>query len=328
MSEDLHRIVHAWRERGGAGVVCVERGGELLLEYVATQPGQEPLAGESGFDVGSLTKPFTAAAVFQLEAEGALTLDDPLGRFFAEAPADKRALTLRELVTHTSGLGDLIGEGGRALAAEEYDPDAFDYVLVEREELVRRVLGSELRFSPGERYAYSNAGYGLLGVVVELASAAPYERYVRERVLLPAGLERTGYLEPGWRPEECAVGYRDGRRWGTPLDRLWFPDGPSWNLRAAGGFISTAAELVRWPAALAAGNALAPSARERYLELFTRESARGTRIHSPAGSNGVFTAVLVWDVDAELVLAATASVAEADALELAQALVPAALATG
>lgn len=308
---ELEERVAAWEAAGGAGVVAAGGADGIVLHRACGLRDREarlPMETDDGFDIGSITKIFTAAAVLELAAAGSLATTDTLARFFPAAPADRADVTVDQLVRHTSGLPDLADADG--VVVEEYDVDAVDYELIERDELVRRALAAPMRSRPGERSEYSNLGYGLLGVIVELASGAPFEDFVREAVLLPAGLERTGYVRPGWRRDELAVGYRRGRRWGTPLDKPWLPDGPSWSLRSAGGFVAPAADVFRWFAAVAAGRALSPAAHSAYLDLFARTSPRGTRGHGFAGSNDVFDACAVCDLDLGKVVVATSSCAE------------------
>lgn len=306
---EIRAHLEEWERSGGIGVVYVERANEVLAHEALG-----PVEPETGFDVGSLTKLFTAAAILELVADRRLSLGDPLARLLGDAPADKTSITIEQLLKHEAGLADLVGPRGVPL--EEYSVE-FDYELVSRDELVRRALASPLRSPPGSERTYSNLGYGLLGVVIELASGRPYEEYVRETVLPPAEMERTGYAAPAWQRDELAIGYRDDRAWGTPLDHPWLDDGPSWNLRAAGGMLSTASELARWPATVADNTQL--------LALHMRESRRGTRVLGHAGSNGIFYGVLIWDLDERLVVSALTSVAERPATALARELVGIAL---
>jgi CubicO group peptidase (beta-lactamase class C family) len=195
--------------------VLVARDGEVLLHRgygMADAEAGVPNGPETVYDIGSITKPVTALAILALEEEGRLRTTDPITRFFPEVPEDKRGITLHHLLTHSAGLiGDLGG----------------DYEAMPRDTLVRRALASGLRWAPGTRYAYSNLGYSLLGAVVEIASGEPYEQYLRDRILLPAGMERTGYVLPSgarigvtvadaWGEEAAALlaGIPPGRRAG------------------------------------------------------------------------------------------------------------------
>jgi CubicO group peptidase (beta-lactamase class C family) len=250
---------------------------------------------------------------------------DPLSKYFAAVPGDKAAITLHHLLTHTAGLQDIFGD---------------DYALVSRDELVRTALRSKLLHAPGSRFHYSNAGYSLLGAIVEVASGVPYEKYLAEHLLRPAGLTKTGYLLPRWKKDELATGYQRGKPWGTPLDHPWADDGPSWNLRANGGMLSTARDLFRWVRALEGDKVLSPKTREK---MFARHAvmregkqfygygwgivntARGTRMVNHTGGNDIFHADCRLWIDEGVVLIVLSSVAEYSALDVAPRLAPTAL---
>lgn len=185
--------------------------------------------------VGSITKQFTAAAVMKLVDRGRISVADSIGRFFDDVPPDKRGITLHHLLTHTAGLG-------------EVDPGDFDFLG--REEIVRRAMATDLLSAPGTEYRYSNLGYSLLGAVVESVTGRGYELWLRENLLVPAGMYETGYLLPEYEADRVAVGYRNGVRWGTVTGRLDPSKGPSWVLRANGGVHSTLYDMLRWVRAL------------------------------------------------------------------------------
>lgn len=278
-----------------AGTFLVAKDGEIILEQgygYADREKKIPYTAETVFDIGSITKQFTAAAVLKLEEQGKLKVTDPLSKHLPGVPEDKAAITLHHLLTHTAGLEDVFGG---------------DYEVMTRDGVVRAALGSKLLWAPGTRYRYSNSGYSLLGVVVELLSGMPYEKFLRAHLFDPAGLKKTGYRLASWKPEEMAVGYRaDGARWGTPLEKAWAEDGPWWNLRANGGLLSTVGDLYRWHRALA-GNKILGEASKRKLfhphvamdEAGTSHygygwsvstTPRKTRLVSHSGGNGVFYA--------------------------------------
>ena len=283
-------------EREGlTGVVLLASGDRVLLERgygFADREARRPMTPDTGFDVGSITKVFTASAILALERDGRLRRSDAITRFFPDAPADKRAITIGQLLAHTAGLVDIVDARGEVT----YAPD-FDYEPVSRDEIVRRAMASRLRSSPGDKESYSNLGYSVLGVVVELASGEPYEAFVRRVIFEPAGMKRTGYRLAGWRGDELAAGYVDGRRWGTPLEHAWLADGPSWNLRANGGMLANARELFTWARALDRGAVLDGEAKRGLFDLLVHTTKRGARVMGPAGSNEIFDAVYVWFVD-------------------------------
>jgi CubicO group peptidase (beta-lactamase class C family) len=299
---------------GFSGSLLVARDGQVLLEKgygLADRAASAPYTAATASDVGSITKQFTAAAILKLEMEGKLRVTDPITRFFPDAPADKRGITLHHLLTHSAGLEDGFGD---------------DYEVAARDSLARVILASGLRWAPGTRYAYSNAGYTLLGAIVEMASGRPYEAYLREKLFAPAGMTRTGYSLPRWRPGEVAHGYRGGEDWGTATGKAWAPDGqPWWNLRGNGGIVSTVGDLYRWHRALEGTAILSAEAKEKLFTphvpedggqshygygwaIFTTQ--RGTKLIAHNGGNGVFFADFRRYVDEGVVILVMSNVAE------------------
>ena len=216
-----------------------------------------PVTGETAFGVASITKQFTASAVLRLQEMGRLSVTDSLGRFFAAVPADKRGITLHHLLTHTSGLESPSSEHEEARPGET------------RDEWVQRLFAVPLAFSPGSRDEYSNAGFSLAAAVVEVASGVPYEQFVREHLLLPAGMAATGFsgAPAAWSPDQVALGY-GVERGGDPRSRP-----SSWGDRGAGGVITTLGDLYRWEQALRGASVL--SSRS-VSSLFARQAQTST----------------------------------------------------
>jgi CubicO group peptidase (beta-lactamase class C family) len=195
-----------------------------------------PAGCDTVYDIGSLTKQFTAAAIVKLEMRHQLDVHDPISRWIGPVPPDKAAITVQQLLTHTSGLVDALGD---------------DYERLTRRRLVRQAMASPLRTTPGTAYHYSNLGYSLLALIVESASGTTYERFLARELFRPAGMRQTGYVLPHWRRSDVAVEYdARGVAQGRPFDHPWAATGPWWNLRGNGGLLSTAADLARWQRAL------------------------------------------------------------------------------
>ena len=279
---------------GFAGVVLVARDGVPLLAQgygLADRERGLRWTPATVSTVGSITKQFTAAAVLALEEEGRLQVTDSLPAYFPDVPADKRSITLHQLLTHSSGIGDLDGVG-------DWDP-------IGREEFVRRALAQPLHFPPDSGYEYSNANYSLLGAIVEQLTGQSWEQYARGRLFLPRGMYETGYILPQWGEGRLAQGYRNGTRWGTVLERPMDRDGPWWVLRANGGVHATAWDMLRWAEALLGGRVLAPESMTKLWTPWVSEGGdthygygwvvadvAGTRVLTHNGGNGIHFADL------------------------------------
>lgn len=255
-----HIIDRLWPE-GAGGTVLVANDGELAacrgLGLADRRRGTEARC-DTAYDVMSMTKQFTAAAILKLEMMGALRMRDPLERFLGPVPGDKQQITLHHLLTHSSGLVSSVGG---------------DYERVARGEVIARALESKLRSAPGDAYRYSNAGYSLLAAVVEEASGMGYEEFLRKHLFLPAGMRHTGYVLPAWERDRVAVEYDEqGRSRGRPYDHPWAKDGPYWNLRGNGGMLSTARDMFRWYLALRDDRILSRAAKRKLFKPYVAET--------------------------------------------------------
>jgi CubicO group peptidase (beta-lactamase class C family) len=183
---------------------------------------------------------------------GRLRVTDPMDRFIVGVPPGKRAITINDLLTHTSGLVDSLGG---------------DYEPLSRAQMLAKAMRSRLLCPPGSAYHYSNIGYSILAAIIEKASGMSYERFLARYLFWPAGMRHTGYVLPHWRRNQVAVEYnRHGRPMGRPFDHPWAKDGPYWNLRGNGGIISTAPDMLRWDRALLDHTVLSRTAER---EMFT-----------------------------------------------------------
>jgi CubicO group peptidase (beta-lactamase class C family) len=213
------------------------------------------------YDVMSMTKQFTAAAILKLEMMGKLDVADPIGRHIRPVPADKRGITLHQLLTHTSGLVDVLGG---------------DYERQTRGDMLAAALASKPQARPGAEYAYSNAGYSVLAAIVEQVSGIGYEAFLAQHLFDPAGMTRTGYSLPDWERDQVAVEYGPrGKPQGSPLDHPWAPDGPYWNLRGNGGLLSTARDMFRWQLALDGDEVLDRRAKRKLFRPHVLEEPGG-----------------------------------------------------
>jgi len=264
----LERAVDGLAGKGASGTVLIAKGGRVLLERafgLAERESGRECTLETVYDIGSITKQFTGAAILKLEMQGKLRVTDLLSAHLPGVPADKQTMSLHHLLTHSSGLIDNLPGG--------------DYTEVSRRQLIEGALASKLQGEPGAGYHYSNLGFSVLAAVVELRSGASYDEFCAEHLFEPAGMERTGYALPEYTDDELCVGYRDGKSFGTPLDHAWDADGPWWNLRGNGGILSTARDMFQWHAALLGDTVLSAQAKAKSFARHVPEDAARTSFY-------------------------------------------------
>lgn len=146
-----------------------------------------PIQPGTNFRLASVTKQFTASAVLLLAADGSLRLDQTLAEFFPTFPAYGSTVTLRHLLTHTSGVPDY----------EELISDTATVPVLDRDVLSLLVSQDRPLFPPGSRFQYSNSGYVLLGLVVEKVSGLRFAQFLKERIFLKLGMRSTVAFENG-----------------------------------------------------------------------------------------------------------------------------------
>ncbi len=229
------------------GVESVEALGKADL---ASGRAMEP---DTIFRVMSLTKPITAVAVMMLVDDGKLRLDDPVEKYLPEFRGQKlyagferdrprlvaspRPITVRDLLTHTSGLPDTPPPGYTDL---DNHPD---FTLAEA---VKVIAGRPLSFPPGTKWAYSNAGMSTLGRLVEVVSGRPFDSFLRERLFAPLGMVDTTFYPTPEQMKRVAIVYdrKEGKLVEMPSSRT-APDPAKNRPSPAGGLFSTAPDLAR-----------------------------------------------------------------------------------
>ncbi|PYP53783.1 MAG: serine hydrolase, partial [Gemmatimonadetes bacterium] len=169
------------------GSVLVAQDGKVLLDKGYGSANLEwdvPDSPQTKFRLGSLTKQFTAAAILLLEERGKLRTDDLVAKYLPDAPAGWAKITIRNLLTHTSGIPNFTSFPD--YATTEATPTT-------PEQLVARFRDKPLNFQPGEQWEYSNSGYVLLGYLLEKISGQRYQDFVRDNLFAPLGMTESGY---------------------------------------------------------------------------------------------------------------------------------------
>jgi D-alanyl-D-alanine-carboxypeptidase/D-alanyl-D-alanine-endopeptidase len=228
-------VRHARRHVGV--VVGVLRGGQtwVMGSGTAGPGGPSPPAANTIFEIGSVTKVFTATLLAATVQEGLVALDDPVQRYLpagVELPVRGRPITLADLAKHTAGLPRL--PHGFVLRSVRHRRNPYAWLTVD--DLYAGLPSTRLRREPGGRPRYSNLGYGLLGHVLALRAGRSYEQLVQEHICHPLALEDTGVSVPAAAAGRFAQGHD---RRGRPV--------PHWNLPAlagAGALRSTVADLL------------------------------------------------------------------------------------
>lgn len=248
----LREQLNRWGDTGQfTGGVLVARGDEVIFRQVygyADRNLMKPLELNSRFRLASVSKQFTAAAILRLQDEGVLSVDDPLCRWIQPCPPAWEPIRLHHLLSHTSGVPDLMARPGWGI--RRVTPATVD-------ELTAQSALYGLQFPPGTRVRYNNAGYNLLGAVVEKASGRPLHTYLREAFFEPLGMADTGYDDGA---SGVVMGYANLA--GGPTEQ---PDANVSIIFAAGALYSTLDDLLVWQRALHAGNLLTPRSRAMML---------------------------------------------------------------
>ena len=216
--------------------LAVIKNGEIAIARgygLANVEHQVPVKPETIFQSGSMGKQFTATAVMMLVEEGKISLDDKITKYFTDGPESWNKITVRHLLTHTSGMSDY--------------PDDFDLRRdYTEDELVQRIKTIPLAFQPGEKWSYSNLAYVMLGVLIHKVSGKFYGDFLQERVFKPLGMSTARVISEADIVPNRAAGYRSVK--GELKNQEWVS--PSLNTTADGALYLTVYDMAKWDAAL------------------------------------------------------------------------------
>ncbi|WP_312161780.1 serine hydrolase domain-containing protein [Phenylobacterium sp.] len=270
------------------GVVAAMRQGEVVFARgygLANLETGTPIASDSVFRIGSITKQFTAAAVLLLAEDGKLSLDDPVSRRLAQFPAEDPT-TIRQLLTHTSGIVDYVG--GEGFDREQWLPHTTDQLVAFV--LARTPLHG---FEPGADWRYSSSNYALAGAIVEEVSGQPLAAFLKARIFDPLGMNATAMDDARDVVPHRASGY----------DRLK-AEAPGYaNARevsmsvpfAAGAMRSSAVDLLVWGHALTHGRVLkAESYRQMITPVRLKDGSLPVRTRADGTRRSISYGLGVW----------------------------------
>jgi CubicO group peptidase (beta-lactamase class C family) len=312
--QDIDALLAARVSLGFQGAVLAEVDGERRV-----MAGIGPLSAsatrvpdaQTAFDCGSIMKEVTAAVIFLLEQDGALSRQQTLGDFFPDAPRVWRDVSVDQVLSHSAGFHD-------------YHDTEGDFEEMDRATALAYIFAQAPLFEPGTEHAYSNSGYTLLAALIELVTGEDYRSIARERVFEPLGMLRTGfYGDPLWNDRNVAVG-RGAAVQGDNDPSHW-PQ-PSWALMGNGGLVSTLEDLLSLAKAFDGENLFEPKTAEAFRLAQPTGSIGGKELFGFAGGNDFGFNVVVGKVpeDATYVIAASHVLApvtaEILAIELIQTL--------
>ena len=322
------------RNRVTGLVAAVVRGNDTLLMKAYGKADLEwdvPMTTDAMFEVGSVSKQFTAVSILQLRDAGKLTLDDEITKWLPNLATDGNKVTLRRLLSHTSGIVDFTNTPDFEI---NYFAPRFP-----RDSALKFITLAPFNFPSGQAQGYSNAGFWLLGLVVEKASGMRLEDYLQKQIFEPVGMKRSMYCNSAANIPHRAHGYSMAP---GPVIRRAQMVSYTW-VFSPGAICSTASDLVTWLQALHGGKVLSPKS---YAEMTTQamlddgtrvqygmgikvgEDIRGLKYVGHGGTAPGFRSDATWYPDAKMAVVVLTNTSPAQLVpgsvggELARAVLP------
>src|SRR5262245_1570230 len=208
-----------------------------------------PATTNTVFRIGSISKQFVATAIMMLVEENKLRLDDPVSKYLNGTPSEWKDITIRHLLTHTSGIPDWLNEN--------ISVHTWRYGFDQR--LLKVLARLPVHFAPGDEWHYSNSNYHLLGMIIHKVTGRPYGDFLRERIFQPLGMMRTAVSPMEGTVPDLAEGYD----WDNNRLRPGYYVPPPVKLYAGGSILSAVADMAKWDAALYTEKLLKQSSRQQ-----------------------------------------------------------------
>jgi len=297
---------------GFSGAVLVSRNGEIILSKGygwADRKNKIPNTPSTVFNIGSVTKQFTASAILKLVEQGKINTSDKISLFFNKVPIEKKDITIHQLLTHTSGISPRTG--------------GFRYDEASKKQFINDFFESELQSNPGTKHQYANANYIMLSVILESVSKQTYSSFLNAYLFEPCYMNYTGYKSITFNTEKLAHGYyynitdEKWADWGTTQEYLPY-NNKHWYSIGKGDIYSTVEDLYKWHIALKDNVVLTSKTREIQESPHAAEnenmtsyygygwaiskSKRETKIVAHNGSNGIYFADFVRFTDDDVVV--------------------------
>ncbi len=280
--------------------IAVVKNGKVIKRKgygIASVEFNAPVTTETVFEIGSVSKQITAAAIMLLVEDGKIDLDEKISKYLPDTPESWNAVTVRNLLTHTSGVRSYTSIGGFQLS-KRYKVKDF----------IAELSKQPLDFETGSAYKYSNSGYSLLGYIIESASGKTYWDFLRERIYKPLGMNLTADRDPQFVIRNRATGYE----WEN--DHLVGRDWELTDLFSAGAIVSTVDDLAKWVTALRDESILKISSKQESYKPFVLSTGekslyglgwnivdfRGQHIIRHGGQTAGFAANISQYVDSDI----------------------------
>ena len=294
-----------------ASVLVAKKGDLIFSKGYGWSDRKKKIANTSSsvFNIGSITKQFTAAAILKLVEQGKLTISDKIGLFYNQAPIDKKDITIHQLLTHTSGVSPRTG--------------GFRYDEASQEQFLKDFFEAELNSKSGTKHQYANANYIMLAAIIELVSKQAYATFLKENFWKPLSMNNTGYKSISFNSEQIAHGYYFNytdaiwKDWAITQEHLPHNDN-HWYSIGKGDIYSTTDDLYKWHIALETNVVLNATSKKLLETPFVLENQGGNTYYAYGwatfktktgkkvvwhnGSNGIYFANLVRFIDDDMVV--------------------------
>jgi CubicO group peptidase (beta-lactamase class C family) len=292
--------------------VAVVKSGEVVLAKgygFANLEHQVPVTTHSVFQAGSIGKQFTAAAIMLLREQGKLRLDDRIASYLPRTKARWGSISLRHLLTHTSGI-------------PEYEDEVDDRRNYSERQLTELVGLLSRRSLPGHKFEYSNSGYLLLGIIIRTVTGKFHGDYIREHIFEPLGMKTASIASDADIVPNRVAGYRVSN--GRILNQDWVS--PTFNQTADGCFLLSLEDFLAWERGVRARALLKPESWSQIFAPVVLKSGKaypygfaweitwkgGQTVHGHDGSFRGFEAILTRYIEEELTIIALANLADVD----------------
>lgn len=307
--DDLVRARMKERNIPGVAVAVIKNGNVVKIKGygLASIEFNAPVTLDTVFEIGSVSKQMTAAGIMLLVQDGKIDLDEKISKYLPNTPESWKDVTVRHLLTHTSGIKSYTSLSGFELSRR-----------VKIDGFIKQLSEHPLEFTPGEKNIYSNSGFNLLAYIIETQSGKPYMEFMRTRIFTPLGMTKTADRDP-----QFIIPFRaNGYEWRT--DRYTGRDGSLTDLMGAGSIVSTIGDMVKWDAALRGNKFLtATSKREIWNQFIFNDGTssqygfgwrisdvRGTKLIGHTGQTAGFGSAIFRYTDDDTTVVALTNLGE------------------